>query len=83
VPRLARPAIPAGVRMVETDPVLSRTVDAVWRTDRETPAVRAAVRAFRATADARGALRARERSRSAMTSGSAHGPEAARTNPDS
>jgi DNA-binding transcriptional LysR family regulator len=57
VPRLARPSIPPGVRMVETTPVLSRTVDAVWRADRETPAVRAAVRAFRATA---GALRARE-----------------------
>jgi DNA-binding transcriptional LysR family regulator len=53
IPRLARPAIPAGVRMVGTSPVLSRTVDAVWRTDRESPAVRAAVRAFRATADAR------------------------------
>jgi len=39
--------------MVGTSPVLSRTVDAVWRTDRESPAVRAAVRAFRATADAR------------------------------
>lgn len=47
VPRLARPAIPPGVRMVETTPVLSRTVDAVWRSDRETPAVRAAVAAFR------------------------------------
>lgn len=58
VPRLARPAIPHGVRMVETTPVLSRTVDAVWRSDRETPAVRAAVRAFRATADARNPPRA-------------------------
>ena len=53
VPRLARPPIPHGVRMVATTPVLSRTVDAVWRSDRETPAVRAAVRAFRATAAAR------------------------------
>lgn len=53
VPRLARPPIPHGVRMVATTPVLSRTVDAVWRADRETPAVRAAVRAFRATAEAR------------------------------
>ena len=53
VPRLARPAVPSGVRMLVTDPVLTRTVDAVWRTDRETPAVRAVVRALRVTADAR------------------------------
>ena len=53
VPRLARRPVPSGVRMVATEPVLTRTLDAVWRTDRETPAVRAAVRAFRVTADAR------------------------------
>ncbi|MFC5063146.1 LysR family transcriptional regulator [Actinomycetospora atypica] len=53
VPRLARPPVPTGVRILATEPVVVRTLDAVWRTDRETPAVRAGVRAFRATADAR------------------------------
>ena len=50
VPRLARPPIPAGVRMVTTTPTLGRTIDAVWRTDRNTPAVRAAVSTLRAVA---------------------------------
>ncbi|GLZ52219.1 LysR family transcriptional regulator [Actinomycetospora sp. NBRC 106378] len=53
VPRLARPVLPSGVRMLTTTPVLARTVDAVWRSERETPAVRAAVTALRATAAAR------------------------------
>lgn len=48
VPRLARPAAPAGVVMVATDPVYTRSVDAVWRADRESPAVRAVVDALAA-----------------------------------
>jgi len=47
VPRLARPPLPAGVTVATTDPVLRRSIDAVWRTDRGTPAVHAAVAAFR------------------------------------
>ena len=32
-----------GVRIVATDPVMRRTIDAVWRTDAATPSVRAVV----------------------------------------
>lgn len=50
IPRLARPPVPDGVVMVATEPVLRRSIDAVWRTDRETPAVRAAVAVLTAVA---------------------------------
>ena len=50
VPRLARPAPPPGATVVATDPVLRRSVDAVWRTDRGTPAVNAVVDALREVA---------------------------------
>lgn len=50
VPRLARPSLPPGVVAVTTDPVLRRSIDAVWRTDRGTAAVRAVVEVFTAVA---------------------------------
>ncbi|HWN29591.1 MAG TPA: LysR family transcriptional regulator [Actinomycetospora sp.] len=50
VPRLARPPLPAGVVSATTTPLLRRSIDAVWRTDRGTPAVRAAVATFTAVA---------------------------------
>jgi DNA-binding transcriptional LysR family regulator len=50
VPRLARPPIPDGVVITATDPVMRRSIDAVWRTDRESPVVRAAVAALTAVA---------------------------------
>ncbi|MDD7964804.1 LysR family transcriptional regulator [Actinomycetospora lemnae] len=56
VPRLARPPLPASVAVVATDPCLRRSIDAVWRTDRGTAAVRAAVDAFRAVAAERDGL---------------------------
>lgn len=49
VPRLAR-VVPPGVRVVATRPRLHRTIDAVWRTGHETPAVRAAVAELTAVA---------------------------------
>ncbi|GAA4784773.1 LysR family transcriptional regulator [Actinomycetospora chlora] len=55
VPRLARPPLPAGVVAVTTDPHLRRSIDAVWRTDRGTAAVHAAVDGFRAVAAERDA----------------------------
>jgi DNA-binding transcriptional LysR family regulator len=55
VPRLARPTPPPGVAVVATEPVLRRSIDAVWRTDRGTPAVRATVDTFRAVAAERDA----------------------------
>jgi hypothetical protein len=36
--------------MAATDPVMRRSIDAVWRTDRESPVVRAAVAALTAVA---------------------------------
>lgn len=45
VPQLGR-SIPPGVAVVATRPRLHRTIDAVWRTEGETPAVRAAVAAL-------------------------------------
>lgn len=47
VPRLALARPPAGVRAVPTDPEMRRTIDAVWRADSGTPAVRAVVAALR------------------------------------
>lgn len=58
VPRLARPPLPAGVVAVATDPQLRRSIDAVWRTDRDTAAVRAAVEVFTAVAAERDAPQA-------------------------
>ncbi len=55
VPRLARPPLPAGVVSATTTPLLRRSIDAVWRTDRGTPAVRAAVATFTAVAAERDA----------------------------
>jgi DNA-binding transcriptional LysR family regulator len=55
VPRLARPPLPAGVVSMTTTPLLRRSIDAVWRTDRGTPAVRAAVATFTAVAAERDA----------------------------
>lgn len=55
VPRLARPPLPAGVVTATTTPLLRRSIDAVWRTDRGTPAVRAAVATFTAVAAERDA----------------------------
>ena len=49
VPRLAR-VTPSGVRVVRTRPQLHRTIDAVWRTGSDTPAVRAAVEVLTAVA---------------------------------
>jgi hypothetical protein len=46
VPRLARPPLPPGVVAVTTTPELRRSIDAVWRTDRGTASVRAAVAMF-------------------------------------
>ena len=46
VPRLARPPLPPGVVAATTTPPLRRSIDAVWRTDRGTAAVRAAVATF-------------------------------------
>lgn len=46
VPRLALARPPAGVRAVPTDPEMRRTIDAVWRADSGTPAVRAVVAAL-------------------------------------
>jgi DNA-binding transcriptional LysR family regulator len=46
VPRLARPSLPPGVVSATTTPTLRRSIDAVWRTDRGTAAVRAAVGFF-------------------------------------
>ena len=50
VPRLALARPPAGVRAVPTDPEMRRTIDAVWRADSGTPAVRAVVAALREVA---------------------------------
>ena len=58
VPRLARPPLPAGVVSATTTPLLRRSIDAVWRTDRGTPAVRAAVAQVAAVAAERDADRA-------------------------
>jgi DNA-binding transcriptional LysR family regulator len=55
VPRLARPPLPPGVVSATTAPLLRRSIDAVWRTDRGTPAVRAAVATFTAVAAERDA----------------------------
>jgi DNA-binding transcriptional LysR family regulator len=55
VPRLARPPLPPGVVSVTTTPLLRRSIDAVWRTDRGTPAVHAAVSVFTAVAAERDA----------------------------
>jgi DNA-binding transcriptional LysR family regulator len=55
VPRLARPPLPAGVVSVTTTPLLRRSIDAVWRTDRDTPAVQAVVATFTAVAAERDA----------------------------
>lgn len=52
VPRLGRAATP-GVSVVGTRPRLHRTIDAVWRTDGETPGVRAAVEVLSAVAAGR------------------------------
>jgi hypothetical protein len=41
---------------VATDPQLRRSIDAVWRTDRDTAAVRAAVEVFTAVAAERDAV---------------------------
>ncbi|MEU2971544.1 LysR family transcriptional regulator [Nocardiopsis alba] len=49
VPDLGRRTAPAGVRFLPTDPPLSRVVRAVWRSDTETPAVRACVGALLGT----------------------------------
>ncbi|PVZ11899.1 LysR family transcriptional regulator [Actinomycetospora cinnamomea] len=67
VPRLARPPLPAGVAVAITEPVLRRSIDAVWRTDRGTPAVHAAVAAFTAVAAERDA--AREAAQASQASG--------------
>ena len=58
VPRLARPPLPAGVVAVTTDPPMHRSIDAVWRTDRGTAAVRAAVEMFTGVAAERDAVAA-------------------------
>ena len=50
VPRLARPPLPEGVVVRPTRPHLTRTIDAVWVTDRETPGVRAAIATLREVA---------------------------------
>jgi hypothetical protein len=55
VPRLARPPLPPGVVADTTDPVLRRSIDAVWRTDRGTATVRAAVEVLTAVAAERDA----------------------------
>ncbi|WP_216211824.1 LysR family transcriptional regulator [Amycolatopsis aidingensis] len=39
-------SVPAGVRLVPPEPALRREIHAVWRTDRENPAVRAGVAAL-------------------------------------
>ncbi|MBE1459770.1 DNA-binding transcriptional LysR family regulator [Nocardiopsis terrae] len=49
VPDLGRRTAPEGVRFVPTDPLIRRTIRAVWRADAETPAVRACVTALTAT----------------------------------
>lgn len=51
VPRLGRQP-PAGVRMIATRPVIRRRILAVWRTDRERPAVRTGLAAVSAAAEA-------------------------------
>lgn len=58
VPRLARPPAPPGVVYRPTRPALGRTIDAVWRRDRETPAVRAALTVLGDVAADDSALRA-------------------------
>ncbi|MHC1557357.1 LysR family transcriptional regulator [Actinomycetospora sp. C-140] len=55
VPRLARPPLPPGVVAATTVPAMRRSIDAVWRTDRGTAAVRAAVEEFTAVAAERDA----------------------------
>jgi hypothetical protein len=49
VPRLGR-VTPPGVSVAATRPRLHRTIDAVWRTDGETPGVRVAVEVLTAVA---------------------------------
>lgn len=46
VPDLGRRTAPAGVRFLPTEPPLRRTIEAVWRADTETPAIRACVTAL-------------------------------------
>lgn len=46
VPDLGQRTAPEGVRFLPTDPPLSRTIEAVWRADAETPAIRACVTAL-------------------------------------
>jgi hypothetical protein len=70
VPRLARPPLPDGVVAVTTEPHLRRSIDAVWRTDRGTAAVHAAVDGFRAVAAERDAAQAAQASAGSSTSAS-------------
>jgi DNA-binding transcriptional LysR family regulator len=46
VPDLGRRTAPEGVRFLPTEPPLRRTIEAVWRADAETPAIRACVTAL-------------------------------------
>ncbi|MBB5495451.1 LysR family transcriptional regulator [Nocardiopsis metallicus] len=46
VPDLGRRTAPVGVRFLPTEPPLRRTIEAVWRADAETPAIRACVTAL-------------------------------------
>ncbi|MFE1168651.1 LysR family transcriptional regulator [Nocardiopsis sp. NPDC058789] len=46
VPDLGRRTAPEGVLFLPTDPPLRRTINAVWRADAETPAIRACVTAL-------------------------------------
>ncbi len=46
VPDIGRRTAPEGVRFVPTDPPLRRSIEAVWRADAETPAIRACVTAL-------------------------------------
>lgn len=46
VPDLGQRTAPEGVRFLPTEPPLRRTIEAVWRADAETPAIRACVTAL-------------------------------------